>query len=345
MTLTRRRALLGAGAAAAGVPGARAETPAVRTLYEAALREGPVGWYSGILDQSLCDAVTRAFTARFPGVRVSVTKTTSQTAFQRVVDDLRSGASQCDVFTTSDVGHMTYLARKELLLAYTAEAAAQLAPELQAFARGGILQVSWIAQVALLYNSARMSAAEAPRDWPDLIDDRWRNEIALGSPTYSGIIGVWSVVMVQRYGWRFFDKLNELNPLVGRSVDDAASMLDTGARVVAVGNPSTAARRAAAGSPLAAIRPASGTVLVLSPSAILARTRNPNAAKLFMEFLAGPEYSRLLTDMSELPLRPDVPPPAGALPLGDMSVLSPTIAEIEQQLPVNKQKWHDTFDD
>ena len=345
MLISRRNALIGA-AAIAGSRQARAEaadSPAIQALYQAAKKEGQVGWYSGILDQPLCDAVGRAFTARYPGISVSSIKTTSQVAFQRVVEDLRGGGPQCDVFTTTDVGHMSYLTGKQLLVKYTAEAASGMVKELQDFAKDGYFQVSWVGQVGLVYNSGKVSAAESPKDWPDLANAQWKDKIAFGSPNYSGIIGVWTVAMAQKYGWDYFEKLNKLNPLIGRSVDDATTVLNSGERVVAAGNPSSALRSAAKGNPLAVNYPTSGTLVDLSPSAIIKGSHNPNAGKLFMEFLAGPEYSRILADGFEQPLRTDVPPPKGAKSLAEIKTFSPSVADIEKQLPLNKQKWRDTF--
>ena len=345
MLISRRNALIGA-AAIAGSRQARAEaadSPAIQALYQAAKKEGQVGWYSGILDQPLCDAVGRAFTARYPGIAVSSIKTTSQVAFQRVVEDLRGGGPQCDVFTTTDVGHMSYLTGKQLLVKYTAEAASGMVKELQDFAKDGYFQVSWVGQVGLVYNSGKVSAAESPKDWPDLANAQWKDKIAFGSPNYSGIIGVWTVAMAQKYGWDYFEKLNKLNPLIGRSVDDATTVLNSGERVVAAGNPSSALRSAAKGNPLAVNYPTSGTLVDLSPSAIIKGSHNPNAGKLFMEFLAGPEYSRILADGFEQPLRTDVPPPKGAKSLAEIKTFSPSVADIEKQLPLNKQKWRDTF--
>ena len=345
MPITRRRTMLGAGAlAAAGSARAQqADSAAVQALYQAARKEGQVGWYSGVLDQPLCDAVGRAFTARYPGIAVNAIKTTSQVAFQRVIEDLRGGAVQCDVFTTTDVGHMTYLAGKQMLVNYTAEAAAGMLPALRAFVQGTPYQVSWVGQVVLLYNKGKVTAADAPKDWPDLTDPKWKNKITFGSPNYSGIVGVWTVAMAEKYGWSYFQKLNELNPLIGRSVDDATTVLNSGERVVAAGNPSSALRSAAKGNPLAVNYPASGTLVDLSPSAIIKGSKNPNAGKLFMEFLAGAEYSRILADGFEQPLRGDVPPPKGATPMAELTFLSPTVAEIETGLPLNKQRWRDTF--
>ena len=218
MRLSRRTALLGAGAAAAVGPARaqpKADSPAVQALYEAAKKEGQVGWYSGVLDQPMCDAAGRAFTAKYPGIAVNAIKTTSQVAFQRVVEDLRGGGPQCDVFTTTDVGHMSYLISKQLAVKYTAEAAAGMSKALRDFAKEGYFQVSWVGQVVLLYNSAKVSAADSPKDWPDLTDAKWKDKISFGSPNYSGIVGVWSVAMAQKYGWEYFEKLNKLNPLIG----------------------------------------------------------------------------------------------------------------------------------
>lgn len=347
MSLSRRTMLLTAGAGVALAGAARAQgaddTPHVKELYQAAKKDGQVGWYSGVLDQPLCEKIGQAFTARYPGITVSAIKTTSQVAFQRLNEDLRGGTPQCDIFTTTDVGHMSYLIGKNLLVKYAAETASGMDKGLQDFGKQGYFQVTWVGQVVLLYNSAKVSAADAPKDWPDLTDAKWLNKLSFGSPNYSGIIGVWSVAMEQKYGWEFFEKLNKLKPLIGRSVDDATTVLNSGERVVAAGNPASALRSAAKGNPLAVVYPTSGVLVDLSPSAIIKGSRNPTAAKLFMEFLASTEVSRILADGFEQPLRPDVKPAPGAKALADITIFSPTVEEIEKRLPANKQKWRDTF--
>jgi iron(III) transport system substrate-binding protein len=348
MAMSRRHflATTGAGLALAthGAPARAAEdSAALKQLYEAAKAEGQLTWYSGILDQPLCEKIGQAFTARYPGITVNALKTTSQVAFQRVVQDLRGGPPQSDVFTTTDAGHMTYLIGKDLLVKYTAENASGMIKSLQDFAKDGYYQVSWVGQVVLLYNKSKVTEADSPKDWPDLTDPKWKDKLTFGSPNYSGIVGVWSVGMENKYGWGFFEKLNKLNPLIGRSVDDAVTVLNSGERVVAAGNPASALRSAAKGNPLAVNYPTSGTLVDLSPTAILKGSHSPNAAKLFMEFLASKDYSAILADGFEQPLRTDVPPPAGAKSLAEITTFSPTLEQIEKQLPANKQKWRDTF--
>ncbi|GJD53674.1 hypothetical protein OPKNFCMD_6451 [Methylobacterium crusticola] len=341
MTWTRRAfawtVLLGATAPAAFAQGAETQ------LYEAAKAEGQLTWYSGILDQPICDKVGQAFTAKYPGVRVNAIKTTSQVAFQRLTQDMKAGAVQSDVFTTTDASHMTFLERKGELTQYLPENARNLADPLRDFGSKGFYQVSWVGLVALVYNSSKVKPENAPKDWPDLADPKWKNAVTFGSPNFSGMVGVWTIAMEDKYGWDYFERLNKLNPLIGRSIDDAVTTLNSGERLVGTGNPATALRNAAKGNPLAVNYPTSGTLGVLSPTGILRKARSQNAAKLFMEFLTGPEYSRILAEHYEQPLRTDVPPPNGAKSLSDINLFVKPVDEIERKLPPNKEKWRDTF--
>ena len=345
MEISRRTVLQGAGGALAlhATAALAQDSGQDKQLYEAAKKEGQLTWYSGILDQPLCVKVGDAFTQKYPGITVNPIKNSSQVAFQRLLQDIKAGAVQSDVFTTTDASHMTFLIGKDLLVRYTAANAAGMVPSLRSFDGGGYYQVSWVGQVTILYNTNKVKPADAPQDWPDLTNPKWKNLITFGSPNYSGLVGVWTVAMADRYGWDYFEKLNKLNPLIGRSVDDAGTVLNSGERIVAAGNPASALRSAARGNPLAVNYPTSGMLASPSPTAILKGAHSPNAAKLFVEFLAGPEYSKILSDSFEQPLRADVPPPPGAKSLADIKTFSPDLQTIEKELGPNKEKWRDTF--
>ncbi len=335
--------LLAVAGIVALTPAAMAQNSQEKQLYEAAKKEGQLTWYSGVLNQQICDEVGQAFSKKYPGVSVHAIKTTSQVAFQRLLQDIKAGDVLSDVFTTTDESHVAYLEKKDLLTKYVPENEKGMSKVLRGLDPNGYYHVSWVGIVALVYNKSKVSAADAPKDWPDLTNPKWKNQIGFGSPNYSGLIGVWTVAMQNTYGWGYFEKLNKLNPLIGRSVDDPITTLNSGERQVAPGNPASAFRSAARGNPLAVNYPTSGTLIDPSPSAILKGAHHPNAAKLFMEFLAGPEYSKILAKNFEQPLRDDVPPPPGAKSLSDMKVLSPKLADIEKELPKIKEKWRDTF--
>ncbi|HSU06736.1 MAG TPA: extracellular solute-binding protein [Acetobacteraceae bacterium] len=346
MNLGRRAVglgMMGLGASALGLRHARAEDENEAQLYEAAKKEGQVTWYSGYLNQPICDSVGAAFTQKYPGIRVSSIKTTSEVAFQRVMQDINGGAIQSDVFSITDASHMSYLIGKDKLVKYTPPNAAGMVPALRDFNGGGYYRPGWVGLVAIMYNKTKVTAEESPKDWPDLTDAKWKNKIAFGSPNYSGLVAVWTVGMTEKYGWDFFEKLNKLNPLIGRSIDDAVAMLNAGERQVAICSAASALRSAHTGNPLVVNYAKSFSLVDFSPVAILKGSHNPNAAKLLVNFMAGPEYSQILAKNFEQPLRTDVSPPEGAKSLAELTLFQPKLEDIEKNLPELKNKWRDTF--
>jgi len=342
MKITRRAATLGMMALGVGSAYAQSE-PSEAELYAAAKKEGRLTWYSGTYNQPIVDSMGAAFTAKYPGIHVDGTKTTSEVAFQRVMQDINGGAVQADVFTTTDASHLSYLIGKNELVKYTPPNAAGLVPALRDFNGGGYYHVSWVGLVAIMYNTKKVTAADSPKDWPDLTDPKWKNKIAFGSPNYSGLVAVWTVGMTEKFGWGFFEKLNKLNPLIGRSIDDAVAMLNAGERDVAICSAASAFRSAATGNPIAVNYATSFSLADFSPSAILKGSHSPNAAKLYLNFMCGPEFSQILAKNFEQPLRPDVPPPKGAKSLAELTLFQPKLADIEKELPALKNKWRDTF--
>jgi iron(III) transport system substrate-binding protein len=99
----------------------------------------------------------------------------------------------------------------------------------------------------------------------------------------------------------------------------------------------------ARGNPLAIVYPTEGTVAVYGPSAIPKSAPHPNAARLFMEFAAGPIFGDVMRKFYIMPVRPDVPPPDGALPVDKVKLLTLTPKEIADGVPEVKEAWRDTF--
>jgi len=114
-SLTRRQAVIGLGAAGFVVAGARDARADLKALEASATKEGAVTWYTGQVDAEKAEKLGKAFTARYPGIRVSVIRTTGQVAFERLSQDLKNSAPQCDVFSTTDVGHIPALKRRNVL--------------------------------------------------------------------------------------------------------------------------------------------------------------------------------------------------------------------------------------
>src|SRR5580704_3133360 len=95
-------AALGIGAAL-GPRAARAMSAREQELYAAAKQEGSLTWYTAHSDDVTAQALGRDFEALYPGIKVSVVRTTAQVAFQRVSQEIKAGAcrSTCSARPTS----------------------------------------------------------------------------------------------------------------------------------------------------------------------------------------------------------------------------------------------------
>src|SRR5437870_1177121 len=104
--IKRRQFIIGSSALLALGSGrnALAQTaPAItaheKELYEAAKKEGgELTWYTAQSDDITAQALGRSFESIYPGLKVNVLRTTAQVAYQRVTQELKASAVQCDVF-------------------------------------------------------------------------------------------------------------------------------------------------------------------------------------------------------------------------------------------------------
>lgn len=188
-----------------------------------------------------------------------------------------------------------------------------------------------------------MKPEEAPKKWQDLLDIKWKGKVSTGHPGFSGYVGTWVLMMKNLYGWAYFDKLEKNKPQIGRSINDTVTALNAGERQVAAGADGSTLFSASRGNPLAVSYPTDGSVLIISPSAIMKGTKHPNASKLFMEYLYSVEAAKINAKHFGIPLRPEVPSPPGAKPISEIKTIRPTVADIDKGIPEVIEQWRDTF--
>ncbi|MGI4800058.1 MAG: extracellular solute-binding protein [Janthinobacterium lividum] len=314
-------------------------------LVDAARKEGSLTWINGYMGDTVAQEMVARFERTYPGVKLNTIRSTSQVAFQRLRQDQQAGLHNCDVYSSSDIAHFAQLSGEKRLLPYTPANAAKLDPAL----RGKSLWVdgqyypALISMMALAYNTKQVTAAAAPKKWPDLLDNKWKGKLTLGHPGFSGYSGTWALLMQQLYGDGFFDKLAANDPLVGRSANDAVTQLNSGERVVAAAPAYVAIESGRRGNPVAVIYPADGALLMVSPAAIMADAPHQAAAKLFMEWLLGPENSALLVQQGGVRLNAEAANATDQPALADIVTKRPTVEQIVKGIPDVTERWRDAL--
>jgi iron(III) transport system substrate-binding protein len=339
----RRHLLAGFGALAAAAPFQARATGVTPELLAAARKEASVTWYIAQVDTETAEGMGRAFTAKYPGVTVSVIRTTGQVAYERLLQDLKNNAPQCDVFSSTDTSQYPALKKRGALAEYAPAGAATLLPEFQKVSDPGFMYPSSATAHLLIYNSQKVKPQEAPKIWPDLLDPRWKGRVATGHPAFSGCTGIWVLALTKAYGWEYFEKLAKNNPRIGRSGNDPVTLINAGECLIGPAPGNTAFQQVDKGNPIVPVYPADGATLCLGPSSVMASAPHPNAARLFMEWLMSDDFSRLSVANHGDPVHPGLVLSSGQKSLDQVPVLSLTVQEVAKGVPQIVEQWRDTF--
>ncbi|MCC6947670.1 MAG: extracellular solute-binding protein [Bradyrhizobiaceae bacterium] len=332
-------AVLFAGAAAQ----AQQMTAHESKLYEAAKKEGSIVWYVSQTTTEFADLACKQFNAKYPGVTCNAVRASGQVVMQRLMQEVKANAVQADVMSSNDDGQMVTLDQAKQLADYTPENHKHMIPSLLKAGNGSKWSITSVAPLGMMANAKLVKAEEAPKDWKDILDPKWKGQVAIGHPGFSGSVGVWVVTMKKMYGWDYFEQLAKNQPQVGRSIADGVSLVESGERKIAVVPMSLAEGSKAQGKPTLPLYPASGLILPPGVTAIMEKAPHPNAARLFMEFLLSKEYSETLRDTARWPMRTDVPAPQGMPGLDSTPLISTPTEEVLKQLKEIQQQFRDTF--
>ena len=342
--MIHRRTLIAAAAGIAAAIPFRGQAQGITPdLIAAARKDGTLTWYIAQVDTETAEAMGRAFTDRYPGVSVSVIRTTGQVAYERLLQDLKNGAPQCDVFSSTDISQYVALRKRDALAQYVPAGAATLLPAFQKVSDPGYVYPATATSHLLIYNTRQVAAADAPKAWPDLLDPKWKGRVATGHPAFSGCTGIWALALTKAYGWGFFEKLAQNDPRIGRSGNDPVTLINAGECLLGPAPANTAFQQIDKGNPVQPVYPSDGATLCLGPSSIMATAPHPNAARLFMEWLMSNDFARLSVAQHGDPVHPGLALTSGQKPLDQVPVMVLSVDEIAKGIPGIIEQWRDTF--
>jgi len=142
-------------------------------LLAAAKREGRVVWYSSVGESQ---QFAQEFEKKYPFIKVDVVRGTVYPLLNRILNEAAAGNYLFDVVrqATLTIG---LLIQRGLVQRYES-------PERAGFAAGWKdKQGYWTSTddnyFVIGYNTRQVSAAEAPKDWDDLLAPRWRGKIGM----------------------------------------------------------------------------------------------------------------------------------------------------------------------
>lgn len=170
----------------------------------------------------------------------------------------------------------------------------------------------------LAYNSAAVSEEEAPRDWDDLLEPRWRGKILIRDPLASGTLRtLFGTVLARSLAEtgstdRGFEWLARLDAQTKEYVLNPTLMMEKLVRqegLVTIWELTDMLWQQERGRPLAFAFPTSGTPIIDDAVGLVAGAPHPEEAKAFLDWVGSPGAQRLAAERAfRLPARTDLPP-------------------------------------
>jgi iron(III) transport system substrate-binding protein len=340
----RRRALLTAtaGLALTRTAIAARPEPAVLTpdLVEAAKRDGKIAWYTAD-DLVLATRVSKSFETKY-GMKVQLERSGAERIYQRIGQEYASNISEVDVATTSDLGHTVSWNTNGWLAPFVPSEAAKW--DAKAIGPDGIYIVDKFTMVISGYNSRLVKAEDAPKSWNDLLDPKWKGKLAKAHPGYSGAITNETYALSHLLGWEFYEKLAKQGVLQVQSATDPPMRVSQGERaVMADAAEVTVLRLISEGAPLVPVYPSEGVPVVGVGSVLMKKSPRPNAARLFMHYLASSECQKLNMDNGSRSFDTTLAEPATWTPLSKIKLLFNDPADLAREAEEIKKRYSKIF--
>lgn len=249
-----------------------------------------------------------AFKAKYPKVDVSFVRDGTPRIMAKLKAEFEAGAPQPDVLLIADSVTMEGLKKDDRLLAHDKA-------DVAAYPIGiHDPQKMWFATklitTGIVYNT---KAAMKPASWSDLTKPEVKNQLAMPSPLNSGAALIHTITLTGNLqdGWSFYEKLKDNGTLAAGANGDILRQVATGEKLYGMIVDFMPIREKAKGAPVEFVFPSEGVSAVSEPVAILKSTKNPEAAKAFIDFLLSKDGQELALKQGYVAAHPDVALPAG----------------------------------
>ncbi|UCC73602.1 MAG: extracellular solute-binding protein [Gemmatimonadota bacterium] len=240
------------------------------------------------------DIFKEAFEATHPGVDLQWVDMGSQEVLDRVRSERAN--PQADVWYGGPGAFFARAAAEGLLEPYRPSWADSVPPD----ARGpdDLYFGVYLTPLVITFNSEAVARDEAPTDWDDVLDPRWKGQVLIRDPVASGTMNaIFGMIMyrsLQETGDTAagYDWLRRLDAQTKEYVLNPTILYQKLARqegLVTLWNLPDVLRVQAQDFPLDYIFPESGTPVLVDAIAVISGAKNPGLAHAFIEYVGSVE--------------------------------------------------------
>jgi len=295
---------------------ARAES--MDELYAAARQEGALAFYAGG-PTAPWEAFSKDFSARYPGIKVSITGGFSNVLDRQIDAQLAAGKLETDLAIFQTLQDFVRWKKEGALLGFKPDAFDKVDVSFRD-PDGAYIAVQVIAHV-YAYNPQVVQPADVPKSALDFLKPVFRGKVVAAYPADDDATLYAFYSVIGKYGWQYMDKYMANQPSFIQGHLGAQRSISSGENWVTLDAlPQISMVEKRAGKPHEIAFPQSDPLPIWPlTAAIFKAAPHPNAAKLFLAWYLEPNQQKRIGTWSP---RQDVEPPYGWKPILSYNVVN-----------------------
>src|SRR5690606_6839143 len=245
-------------------------------LREAAEKEGQLVIYTANQLESEQDLVAQ-FNKEYPNIKVEIVRAPGGRLATRIETEVAAGKLSADVIDMSDRGLVESF--KQVFAEYSPPNADLYPDELKDIPN---VWPKTVWGFVIAYNAA--SGVEPPKSWADLTNEKYHSKVGTVVANSGG--STWTRALFERkvVDDGYWNALAKNNPMLYPSGAPAASGIVRGEVLVGGVQSNSVIPMVRQGAPIKVVYPEEGVPVTASVAGIVKDSKNPNAARLFMNW-------------------------------------------------------------
>jgi iron(III) transport system substrate-binding protein len=303
--------------------------------------EGKVAWYTSTpIDEA--QKIANLFQQE-TGIKVELFRSGGSQVLSRFQQEISAGRVAVDVLTHSDPAAARAMAKKGLFVPFRPRNFDKV-PDAAKAADGAFIGQR-LNMMTHYLRSDKIAPADEPKTWDDLTAPKYKGKLAMADPSFTSLqVSVVGMISKQR-GWGFYEKLRQNDIMIVPGNQQVSDLLKRGERLIAVGAlDSYAADLKAAGAPIKTLYPSDGVFIIPSPTAVVKGSPDPEAAKLFAQFMIGDEVQNLFPADGGYSVRTDIRAPQGSPDLKSLRIIAVDDDYVEKEAARIKKQFAEIFE-
>jgi iron(III) transport system substrate-binding protein len=281
-----------------------------------------------------------AFKAKFPKVDASFVRDGTPRIMAKLRAEILAGAAQADVLLIADSVTMEGLKKEGHLLAHTAADVSAYPAGLHD--PGKTWFATKLITTGIVYNTR---APFKPTSWLDLTKPEAKGQVTMPSPLVSGAALIHAATLTAALpgGWDYYRALKTNGAIAAGANGPVLQAVAGGEKMFGIIVDFLPIREKAKGAPVEFVFPTEGVSAVSEPVAIVRGTKNPDAAKAFVDFLLSKDGQELALKQGYIAALPTVALPAGFPDRGTIKIMPFDAAKALADEDANKKRFEDIF--